>query len=247
MGEVYRAHDVTLHRDVALKFLPATLALDADRAARLRREARTLASLNHSNVATIHGLDEHDGVPFIVMEYVRGETLSRRLPMDRWRPRASSASLWTLPMRSTRLISSASIHRDIKSSNIMVTETGRAKVLDFGLSSRETVQPVSSEAALDASDSRTVGGTIRYMSPEQARGEPLDHRSDLFSLGVVLYELATGELPFQGETPAEIVDGILHRDPWPIRSITPDVSDELWSDDCEVPRKGPRPALSDLR
>src|ERR1051325_9161454 len=227
MGEVYRAHDLKLHRDVALKFLPSALALDADRAARLRREARILASLNHANVATIHDLDEHGGVPFIVMEYVRGDTLKSKVADG--------------PLPSSRIIGLALdivdaldaahhlgvIHRDIKSANIMVTQAGRAKVLDFGLSSRELGQTVPSEAGRAASDPTPVGGPVGYMSREQVRGEPIDPRSDLFSLGVVLYELATGELPFQGETPAEVVDGILRRDPWPIQSINPDIPDDL--------------------
>lgn len=249
MGEVYRATDTKLGRDVALKVLPADMAHDPERLARFRREAKALAQLDHPNIVTIHSVEEADGVHFLTMQLVEGQPLDRLIPVG------------GLPVGRIVEIASALadalaaahekgiVHRDLKPANVMVSNEGRVKVLDFGLA--KDIRAANLSDATMTSDSRTqigvVMGTPAYMSPEQTSGRPLDHRTDIFSLGVVLHEMATGQRPFDGSSSAELMSAIL-RDTAP--SVT-DVRPDLPSDLARIVRrcleKDPRHRLQTAR
>jgi len=227
MGEVYLARDSRLDRQVAIKALPAHLAQDPDRLARFQREAKVLASLNHPNVGAIYGLEEANGHQYLILEFVEGETLADRLakgpiPVDEALPLAKQIAE-ALEVAHEKGV----IHRDLKPGNVMVTLDGVVKVLDFGLARTEE-SPSSSITANGLADSPTVTsparavhsptipgaimGTAGYMSPEQARGKPVDKRSDIFSFGCVLYEMLTGTMPFRGETVADSIGATLHKE-----------------------------------
>ncbi len=230
MGAVYEARDLQLQRDVALKFLPSELADDPQARRRLVQEARAASRLNHPNIATIYEVGEDKGTSFIVMERVHGENLKQMLARGAVEP----ARLFELAEQVTEGLREAHqagvLHRDIKPGNIMVDHKGRVKILDFGLaifSARER----SPEETMETYISRTAtqwstGGTVPYMSPEQLRGEPTDARSDIFSLGVLLYECLTGRLPFRGETSIDTLHAILHHPLTPVRRLVPQVSAE---------------------
>jgi Tol biopolymer transport system component/tRNA A-37 threonylcarbamoyl transferase component Bud32 len=218
MGEVYRARDPKLQRDVAIKALPEAFSQDRDRLLRFEREARLLASLNHSNIAAIHGLEEQDGSRFLVMELVEGQTLDERiaegpLPLEETLAVAAQIAAGLEAAHEAGII-----HRDLKPSNVKIRPGGSVKVLDLGLA-----RTVDGAGALDSSLSPTrttpatlagaILGTAAYMSPEQARGKPLDKRSDIFSFGCVVYECLTGRQAFSGETVTDILSAILSRDP----------------------------------
>ncbi|HXG91572.1 MAG TPA: protein kinase [Blastocatellia bacterium] len=232
MGEVYLAEDTRLGRQVALKFLPASYQYDPDRRTRFLHEARTASALRSPNIAAIYDIGEHDGVMFIVMEYVEGELLSTRIGRGPLALREAAEIAMQVADALDEAHALGIIHRDIKSSNLMVTPRGLVKMLDFGLAKmiRVATQDDSRELTAPLGQATSPGivlGTVSYMSPEQAFGRDLDNRSDIFSLGIVIYEMLAGQLPFKGASVTEIVDNIIHQEPLPIASFNSNVPVEL--------------------
>src|SRR4030095_9582564 len=232
MGEVYLAADTRLHRKVALEILPAALASDRKRLHRFNQEAMAAAALNHPHIAHIYEIGEADGVHFIAMEYIDGETLRLRI-----RTGMKLTDILDIATQTASALAAAHaagiIHRDIKPENIMVSRDGYIKVLDFGLAklTQPSVSTTDTEAPTKAmvnTGAGTVMGTANYiMSPEQAKGTHVDARSDLWSLGTVLYKMITGHLPFSGDTATETISLILQREPAPLTRFVPDVTAEL--------------------
>jgi Tol biopolymer transport system component len=229
MGEVYAAEDTKLHRTVALKILAPAMAGDPDRLARFRREAQAIAALNHPNVVTVYSVEEADGIHFLTMELVEGQTLTAML-----RPGGLSLREWLSVARPlTDAVAAAHaqgiVHRDLKPSNVMVAAGGRVKVLDFGLAKLQPRADAGGTSTITArmTAANQVFGTPAYMSPEQAEGRPLDHRTDIFSLGILLYEMAAGKRPFGGDTSLAIISSILKDTPPPLAQVRPDLPPEV--------------------
>jgi len=222
MGIVYEGEDVRLARRVALKFLPVELAGNPDAARRLHREAQTIAGLNHPNICTVYEIDEHEGSAFMAMEHVDGTNLRTHMA----RRSLSMPEIVDIALQITAALDAAHsagiVHRDIKPGNVVVSRTGQVKVLDFGLARRFMLPPTGD---LVSTGSTVLGrpiGTVNYMAPERILQMPPDPRSDLFSLGVVIYEMATGRLPFGGGSPSETVTNVLDKDPIPLTNLSPD-------------------------
>ena len=226
MGEVYRARDERLDRDVAVKVLPAGALADEGARKRFRKEALALSKLNHPNIATVYDFDSQEGVDFLAMEYVAGQTLSEKVAGGSL-PEKEVASLGVQIAEALEEAHEHGIvHRDLKPGNIVVTPKGRVKVLDFGLA--KLLYPAGAAAVTASiSESRAVAGTVPYMSPEQLQAEPADARSDIFSFGAVLYEMATGQRPFREEILSRLTDAILHQPPVAPRALNGRVSPEL--------------------
>ena len=233
MGEVYRARDTRLGREVAVKVLPASVASNPDRLARFEREARAVAGLNHPNIVTLFSVEDEEGIRFLTMELVEGQSLDRvvtegGLPLSRILELA-------IPLANALVAAHERgvIHRDLKPANVMVTHDGWVKVLDFGLAKMAAGEAPTRDETIGAtaggplSGEGQVLGTVPYMSPEQIRGETLDARSDLFALGIILYELATGRRPFTGATPADVSSAILRDVPVPVVSLRGDLPRDL--------------------
>ena len=249
MGEVYRATDKKLGRDVALKVLPAEMAYDPERLGRFRREAKTLAQLDHPSIVTIYSVEEYDGVHFLTMQLVQGQTLDRLicaggLPLEQIVEIASALGDALAAAHEKGIV-----HRDLKPANVMVSNEGRVKVLDFGLA--KDIRATNLSDATLTSDSRTqvgvVMGTPAYMSPEQTSGCGLDHRTDIFSLGVLLHEMATGRRPFEGTSSAELVASILRDTPPSVTEVRPDLPSDLARIVRRCLEKDPRHRLQTAR
>jgi len=211
MGVVYRAHDTELDREVAIKFLPRQIAASAEERERFKIEAKAAASLNHANIATIYSIEKTDDETFIVMEYIKGQELKDKidagpLPIDDTLNIAIQIAKGLQAAHSKDVI-----HRDIKSANIMLTDEGDVKIMDFGLAKVGGLTRLTKEG--------TTLGTVAYMSPEQARGEDVDQRSDIFSLGVLLYEMLTGQVPFKGDYDQAITYSILNEEAEPVTGL----------------------------
>src|SRR5262245_37186912 len=220
MGEVYRARDPRLSREVAIKVLPASFSSDPDRLKRFEQEARAAGVLNHPNVTGVYDIGSHEGAPYVVQELLEGETLRAELAGGRFSPRKAIDYAIQISQGLAAAHEKGIVHRDLKPENLFVTKEGRVKILDFGLAKLTQVGSSGNASTLPtATDPGLVMGTLGYISPEQIKNEPADARSDLFALGVILYEMLSGQRPFRGNSPGETMAAILKEDP-PDLSVT---------------------------
>jgi len=229
MGEVYRATDNKLGRDIALKVLPPVVAKDPERLARFRREARSVAALNHPNVVTLYSVEESDGVHFLTMELIEGQPLDRLISANGLAADRIIEIAGAIAEALAAAHEKGIVHRDLKPANVMVTNEGRVKVLDFGLA-KDIGADTPNDATLTSGGRTQAGmvmGTPAYMSPEQVSGRPLDHRSDIFSFGVVMHEMATGRRPFEGNSSAELISSILRDTPPSVTETRPELPSDL--------------------
>lgn len=211
MGVVYKAEDTKLNRTVALKFLPTNKLGTGEEKQRFEQEAKAAAQLNHPNIATIYEINEHEGETFIAMEYIEGETISDKV---KTRPLKIKDAIKIAKQIAEGLHSAHEVgivHRDIKSANIMLTKKGMVKIMDFGLAKMSKASMLTKAG--------TTLGTISYMSPEQSQGEKVDHRADIWSLGIVFYEMISGQLPFKGEYESAIIYSIMNENPEPLTAV----------------------------
>ena len=217
MGEVYRARDARLNRDVAIKILPASFSADPDRLARFAQESRAAAALNHPNILSIYDIGEEHGAPYVVSELLEGETLRDRLRDGAIPSRKTIDYARQIASGLAAAHEKGIVHRDLKPENIFITHDGRAKILDFGLAKFTRPEADASGEAptqqVAGTDAGTVMGTVGYMSPEQVRGKPADARSDIFSFGAILYEMLSGKRAFHGDSPVDTMSAILKEDP----------------------------------
>ena len=230
MGVVYRAHDERLERDVAIKVLPEGVASDTDRLARFEREAKAIAALDHPNILAIHDFGSEDGVAYAVMELLEGESLRDVIKGGGLTPSKAVGYARAIADGLAAAHEKDVVHRDLKPENVFLTRDGRIKILDFGLAKLQLPeQDLATEtptATLETKPGQLLG-TVAYMAPEQVQGQPADHRSDIFALGVVLYEMLTGRRPFGGSTTFETAAAILKEDPEPISAVSPSISPAL--------------------
>lgn len=217
MGEVYRAYDGAMHREVAIKVLPASLSADKERLARFEQEAQTAGSLNHPNILVIHHIETHEGAPYIVSELLEGETLRDRMGGVALSQRKTIDYALHLAQGLAAAHEKGIVHRDLKPENVFITNDGRVKILDFGLAKLTAPESGKSQTEVPTrrvnTDPGLVMGTVGYMSPEQVRGKPADHRSDIFSFGAIVYEMLSGRRAFRGESAADTISAILREDP----------------------------------
>src|SRR5438046_1228864 len=217
MGEVYRAYDPKMNREIAIKILPAAFSADKGRLARFEQEAQAAGSLNHPNILVIHHIDTHEGAPYIVSELLEGETLRQRMSGTASAQRRVIDYASQIAHGLAAAHEKGIVHRDLKPDNIFITKDGRVKILDFGLA--KLTQPDGSQSQTEIPTRRVdtnpgvVMGTVGYMSPEQVRGKAIDHRSDIFSFGAILYEMLSGRRAFHGESAADMMSAILKEDP----------------------------------
>jgi TolB-like protein len=229
MGEVYRATDTKLGRDVALKVLPAEMAHNPERLARFQREARAVAALNHPHIVTVFSIEESDGIHFLTMELVEGQTLDRLIPQSGLPVQQIVDIAGALADALAAAHDKGIVHRDLKPANVMLTPEGRVKVLDFGLAKemRGSDPAGATQTFAGQTAMGVVMGTPAYMSPEQVAGRTLDHRTDIFSLGIILYEMGSGRRPFEGASSAELASAILRDTPRPLSELRADLPEEL--------------------
>jgi serine/threonine protein kinase/tetratricopeptide (TPR) repeat protein len=232
MGEVYRARDTRLGREVAIKVLPAGVSSDPDRLRRFEQEARAASALNHPNILTVHDVGTHDGAPYVVSEFLEGETLRERLSAGGFSARKAVECGVQIAQGLAAAHEKGIVHRDLKPENVFLTRDGRAKILDFGLaklvvSEIGSVSLTEAPTASPATEPGVILGTIGYMSPEQVRGQPADQRSDIFAFGAILYELLTGQRAFRGESAVEALNAILKEEPPVVSAASPRLSPAL--------------------
>src|SRR5712692_8241763 len=231
MGEVYRARDTRLGRDVAVKVLPSTFSADADRLRRFEQEACAAGALNHPNILIVHDIGTHDGSPYVVSELLEGETLRQRIGATALAQRRAIDYALQVAHGLAAAHEKGIVHRDLKPDNIFVTKDGRVKILDFGIAKLTQADGSRSQTDIPTrrvdTDPGVVMGTVGYMSPEQVRGKAVDHRSDIFSFGAILYEMLSGRRAFHGESAADTMSAILKEDPPDLSETNHNISPPL--------------------